>query len=197
MTEIAPSSPEPRRLIPSPIALASLEFQQLLDWPFSQEYFYTRQVERMLRQGLPHLIQYEDCALWGYFDSELNRELVGFGSLMLSSGYARYTEQRPHFYLPLLSTKPGIRSFGYGQFIVEHLVNEAAVAFSRMEENSWSDRIFLDVYTANEKACRLYTEKCGFETLNPDTPIPDPAENSEPYFVMARSLRIATTENAG
>ena len=50
--------------------------------------------------------------------------------------------------------------------------------------------MFLDVYAANGDALSLYQER-GFTTLNQNNPIPDPLENNEPYFIMARSVTVA------
>jgi hypothetical protein len=44
--------------------------------------------------------------------------------------------------------------------------------------------------TSNRGAISLY-ERCGFEILNPDAPIPDPQENNETYVIMARSVDVA------
>jgi hypothetical protein len=47
----------------------------------------------------------------------------------------------------------------------------------------------LDVYTASQKAIRVYTE-CGFTTVSPD-PIPDPNESGNTYIVMAKRISIS------
>jgi ribosomal protein S18 acetylase RimI-like enzyme len=91
----------------------------------------------------------------------------------------------------LLAVKPGIQSYRYGQSIVEHLVAEAAVHIPLWPAGEISDRVFLHVYTANDRAFNLYQRKCQFVTLNPDAPIPDPDENNEPYVVMARNVAVS------
>jgi len=113
---------------------------------------------------------------------------VGFGTLDFCEEYARFTDNKPHPYIPVLAVHPNFQNRGHGRRIVEHLVAQAAVAIRRMPHVSI--RLFLDVYKANP-AISLY-QKCGFEILNPDSPIPDPNESNEPYFVMARNVAIAT-----
>ncbi len=144
----------------------------------------------MLLSDIPHLVLFENCAVWGYADPEAGRDLVGFGTITVTSLYSRYTGGLPHCYIPLLSVKPAIKSYGYGQFIVDHLVAEAAVHIPLWESGTISDRVFLDVYTANDRALRLYRDKCQFVCLNPDAPVLDPDENNEPYVVMARNVNF-------
>lgn len=90
--------------------------------------------------------------------------------------------------------KPGIKSYGYGQFIVEHLVSEAAIVVNRelRAGEEIAGHLFLDVYTANAPAINLYSNKCQFVTLNPHAPLIDADEHNEPYYVMARNVALAT-----
>jgi ribosomal protein S18 acetylase RimI-like enzyme len=84
---------------------------------------------------------------------------------------------------------PAFQKRGYGRGIVEHLIAEAVLI--AQSPGDISDLLFLDVYTANKGAISLYN-KCGFVTLNPDAAIPDPQENNETYFLMARSVAVAS-----
>ena len=57
-------------------------------------------------------------------------------------------------------------------------------------QDGCSDVLFLDVYTSNEKALRLY-EKCGFVKVSDESRL-DPDEDNRPYFIMAR--RVSATQ---
>jgi hypothetical protein len=187
------SAPEPRSLLARPIALNSSDFRAIQGWQFPDEPFYLRQIQRMLVRDIPHYVLFEGCTIWVYIDPQAGKDPIGFGTISVSNLYSRYTHDLPHCYIPLLSIKPDVKSFGYGQSIVEHLVAEAAVVVRMSESETISDYLFLDVYTANEKASRLYDQKCQFVILNPDAPILDPDENNEPYVIMAR--KVSTSGN--
>jgi ribosomal protein S18 acetylase RimI-like enzyme len=87
-----------------------------------------------------------------------------------------------------LAVHPAFQKRGHGRGIVEHLIAEAVLLAQSPVD--FSNLLFLDVYTANKGAISLYN-KCGFVILNPDAPIPDPQENNEEYFLMARSVAVA------
>jgi ribosomal protein S18 acetylase RimI-like enzyme len=176
----------------TPVALNSSKFRAIQGWPFPDEPFYVRQVPRMLLSDIPQWVLFGRGVVFGYTDHQAGRDIVGFGTLSVSNLYSQYTDGLEHCYIPLLAVKPGIKSYGYGQSIVDHLVAQAAIVFRFFRPGTISDRVFLDVYTANDKACRLYREKCEFVTLNPDAPIPDEDENNEPYVVMARNVAVLT-----
>jgi ribosomal protein S18 acetylase RimI-like enzyme len=91
-----------------------------------------------------------------------------------------------HAYIPLLAINPTIKSQGYGTSIVRHLIDESALLALH---GQCHDVLFLDVYTASQKAIRVYTE-CGFTTVSPD-PIPDPNESGKTYIVMAKRISIS------
>ena len=186
-----PSTPHvPHPLIPVPIAVSSSEFRAIQGWQFPSEPFYLRQVREMLLRDIPQLSVFHDCALWRYVDPLVGPSSVGFGSISVTNIYSALTGNQRHLYIPLLSANPQLKSYGYGKSIVEHLVAEATQlldTFKQSGEDLW-EAVFLDVYVKNEPACNLYTNKCGFRILNLTNPEPDPAENGEPYYVMARKL---------
>lgn len=74
---------------------------------------------------------------------------------------------------------------GYGTEIVRHLISEAALLVAAARQRL-AETLFLDVYTANTPAIRLY-EKLGFQRLT--DAITDPVEQAD-YFVMGRSVKI-------
>jgi ribosomal protein S18 acetylase RimI-like enzyme len=189
----------PTQLDPRPVTLESPEFAAIKSWPFPDEPFYVRQIRRLLDTDVAQLVQSRNCTIWAYRDPAASSELVGFGTFCIADFHSGFTDGRPHTYIPVLAANPGVQSRGYGQAIVEHLVEVATVIVRRWPPGLISDKLFLDVYIANERACKLYSEKCGFVTLNPDNPIPDPAENEEPYVVMARSVAVspAPREDSG
>jgi len=71
---------------------------------------------------------------------------------------------------------------------VNHLI--AAAEAIRKHRTDLADELYLDVYSRNELAIGLYAKR-GFKVLNPANPIPDPAENNEPFVVMARPFSLA------
>ena len=126
--------------------------------------------------------------IWIYRDLAINPDIIGFGTLDISDLYSVYTNGLAHYYIPLLALKPGVKSRGYGKEIVDHLVATAALMVQQLGPNAISDKLFLDVYTANDRAYKLYSDKCGFAPLNLDCPELDPQENNEPYVIMARNV---------
>lgn len=152
-------------------------------------------MKRILLHDIPHRNQYQGCTIWGYFDPSEGKEPVGFGTLQFSTDYADPVNPLPHFYIPALAAKPGLK--GYGKLIVDSLIESAATTFRRYNSSiSITDRIFLEVYVANERAYNLYLNKCGFVTLNADSPLSDPEENDAPYYVMAQRISIAPAQIA-
>jgi len=128
---------------------------------------------------------YGNGRTWVYRDPE--NCLVGFGTIDVCDDYRDYTGDKPHPYIPLLAVNPTIQSLGYGTSIVRHLIGEAAIL--ARHQCGVDDVLFLDVYTDNVRAIRLYTN-CGFATITTD-PIPDPLENGAGYIIMARRVSVA------
>ncbi len=104
------------------------------------------------------------------------------------------TGGKVHCYIPLLAVNPAFQKRGHGRTIVEHLTAEAVLL--TLISPDVSDRLYLDVYTANQGAISLY-QKCGFVALNMDAPIPDPQENNETYIVMATNIAGAPMQSVG
>ncbi len=184
------STPPPIPLTPVLTFPGKPDYEALLGWPFADDPFYEGQVKRLLQTDIPNRTMNgvsRLCLIYLYRDPEGNT--VGFGTLDLCNEYERFTEGKPHTYIPLLAVNPAFQKRGHGFSIVQHLIAEA-VLISRSVP-AWSEYLFLDVYLTNQRAIALY-EKCGFVKLNPDTPFPDPQENNEPYIVMAKNLAIAT-----
>ncbi len=163
------------------------EFQAILAWQFPKGPFYEAQVLRLLSQDIPHRMVYGYCCIWVYRDPHGN--VVGFGTVDICKEYEEFTDGKHHTYIPVLAVNPVFQRRGHGRSIVEHLIAEAALVAQSMP--NISDVLFLDVYTANRAAVSLY-ERCGFVSLNPDSPILDPTEHSEPYVVMAKRVSIAS-----
>jgi ribosomal protein S18 acetylase RimI-like enzyme len=120
--------------------------------------------------------------IWVYRDPD--RQLVGFGTFDICKDCLQYARTPLHSYIPLLAVNPATERRGHGTSIVRHLISEAAIV--ALQYDRLFDVLFLDVYTANEGAIKLY-EKCGFATLT-DEPIPDPKEDGKPYIIMARRV---------
>jgi ribosomal protein S18 acetylase RimI-like enzyme len=169
-------------MTPEFLSLDGIAYREILDWPFPEEPFFVRQVRALLAGDIPQRVRDEGCAIYGFRDPADQNELVGFGTLSVSSLYSQYLNGAKHCYIPLLAVHPDKNGRGHGRAIVEHLVREAA---RRSADRTLSPRVLLDVYTANAPAVGLYG-KCGFEILNPNHPIPDPAENQEPYVIMSK-----------
>jgi ribosomal protein S18 acetylase RimI-like enzyme len=178
--------PPPIPLHPILTSPGKAEFQSILTWPFLDQPFYVRQVKQLLQADIPHRVAYSYCFVWVYHDPDGNP--VGFGTLDVCKEYERFTGGKFHSYIPLLAVNPSFERRGHGRSIVEHLIGEAALVARSPAD--YSDLLFLDVYTSNQPAISLY-EKCGFTTLNPDQPIPDPKERGEPYIVMAKKVAVS------
>jgi ribosomal protein S18 acetylase RimI-like enzyme len=163
------------------------EYQALLAWPFAAQPFYEGQVLRLLQNDIPHRVMYSFGLVWVYRDPAGNT--VGFGTLDVCKDYEHFTGGKYHSYIPLLAVNPAFQKRGHGRSILEHLIAEAGLIAQSPAD--FSDLLFLDVYTANQRAISLY-DKCGFVTLNPNAPIPDAQENNETYVIMARSVAVAS-----
>ena len=161
------------------------EYEALLTWPFVAQPFFEGQVLRLLQSDIPQRVLFSFGLVWVYQDPAGNT--VGFSTLDVCREYERLTSGKFHSYIPLLAVNPAFQKRGHGRSIVEHLIAEAALIARNAAEIS--DFLFLDVYTANQGAISLYG-KCGFLTLNPDSPIPDPQENNETYVIMARRVSV-------
>jgi ribosomal protein S18 acetylase RimI-like enzyme len=174
-------------LTPIPTVPGRDEFQAILEWPFAQQPFYEEQVKRLLEIDIPQRVIYSSGRIWVY--REPNGVVVGFGTLDLCKEYESLTDGKLHSYIPLLAVHPEFKGRGHGSSIVEHLIAEAVLI--SQSSCDFSDRLFLDVFCANQTAISLYLKR-GFEVLNEDSPIPDPQENNEPYFIMAKNVAVAT-----
>lgn len=170
----------PIPLSPVLIGLESPEFETISGWPFADSF-----VKRLLQEDLPQRVQFGNCKIWAY--RAPNGQLVGFGSLDVSTECLEFTQGKAHPYIPLLAINPLIRSLGYGTSIVRHLIDEAALLTLR---GHCHDVLFLDVYTSSEKAIRVYTD-CGFVTVTPEA-IVDPQEGGKSYIIMAQRVSIST-----
>lgn len=171
--------PTPVPLTPELITLGNPQFRAIASWPFADAY-----VAQLLQHDIPQRMNFGNCRLWLYRDP--TRALVGFGTLDICRDYEQYTNGKLHPYIPLLAVNPTIPSLGYGTSIVEHLVAESALRIV-----TWlgcSDVLFLDVYTTNARAIRLY-EKCEFREISA-APIADPANDGATYSVMARRVSV-------
>jgi GNAT superfamily N-acetyltransferase len=162
------------------IGLDSSEFQAISGWPFADAF-----VRRLLQEDIPQRVQFGNCSVWTYRDPD--GSLVGFGTLDRCGDCSEYTGGKLHPYIPLLAINPTIKSRGFGTGIVRHLIDEAALLALR---GLCHDVLFLDVYTTNEKAIRVYTE-CGFAIVSPE-PVRDPQESGKTYIVMAKRISVAS-----
>ncbi len=194
----------PVPLTPFLTAPGSPEYNDFLTWPFSANLFYEGQVRTLLERDIPQRVLFGTCSVWGYRDPGGNA--VAFGSLALCDEYERFTGGLLHAYIPVLGVNSASRGRGHGHAVVQHLVQEAAARYASIQQLAHgapadaqlpviSDLLFLDVYLANP-AKSLY-EKHDFVTLNPDTPVPDPEQNNEPYVIMARRLSAAAPRPGG
>lgn len=173
----------------TPRVLSLPEVVHLASWPFSQDEFYVRQVQRSLRTTIPLRMERGGWIVaFGYDDPSLSSadQLIGFGIIELLTEYPHLTEGKHHFYVPLLGVRPGIKSKKYGSRILNHLTQFAAQQMQYYSD-SVANHLFLDVYVANTRAIDCYTE-LGFVAIDKDHPISDPAEDGEPYIVMAKKL---------
>jgi ribosomal protein S18 acetylase RimI-like enzyme len=165
------------------------EFDAILTWPFPDKPFYVAQVKRLLQTDIPHRFRYGALCL-GFVYRTPAGDTVGFGILELASEYAALANGLHHCYIPLLAVHPNFERRGHGSMIVEHLIGEAA-GIVRSCRGVISEDLFLDVYTANQPAIRLYANR-GFLIINPKTPSLDPQENNEPFFIMTKKVAIAS-----
>ena len=167
---------EPVPLSAVVVGLDSVEFAEILGWPFEDRF-----VGRLLREDIPLRITVGDCRLWSYRDPA--GQLVGFGSIDIGTDYSEYVDGRSHPYIPLLAVNPTIQSRGFGTAIVRHLVRTAGLM---VRGGYLAPIVFLDVYETSTKAIALY-RKCGFLNVS-DTPDIDPMEGGKRYFIMTRRV---------
>jgi len=172
-------------LTPIRIAVDDLDFQSILTWPFADDPFYEGQVKQVLDVEFRRRYYFGTATIWIYRDP--NADVVGFGTLDLWPEYPQFTSGQRHCYIPVIGVNPGFQKRGHGRSIVKHLVAESVLLAG--SEPDVSSLVFLDVYTANQGAIGLY-QKCGFTILDPDIVKLDPAENNEPYVVMAVTIRV-------
>jgi ribosomal protein S18 acetylase RimI-like enzyme len=180
-------SKAPVPLTPVRVAPSDKEFLEILKWPFATAPFYEAQVQRLLQSDIPQRFAYGFASLWIY--NEPKGQTVGFGTLDLCGEYSQLTGGKPHSYIPVLAVHPHHRGSGYGRTIVDHLIAEAVLI--AQHPTQVSDQLFLDVYQANQGAVSLYL-KAGFSVLNANSPVIDPAENNEPYLIMAKHVAISS-----
>ena len=169
----------PIPLNPIQILLGSSDFEAISGWPFEDQF-----VSRLLRDDIPQRVRFNYGRIWIYRDPE--QRLVGFSTIDVCTDYIAHTAGQPHPYIPLLAVNPTIKSLGYGASIVRHLIGEAALLAYK---GGCYDVLFLDVYTTNGKAIKVYRD-CGFTQVG-DEPIPDPQEGGKPYIVMAKRVSVA------
>ena len=179
------ANPTPIPLTPIPIDLDSPEFMIISNWPFEDSF-----VGRLLREDVPQRVHFGRCKIWVYNDP--TTQLVGFGTFDVCSDYEKYAGLRPHPYIPLLAVNPTIKSLGYGTSILRHLIGEAFLFVLQHSSASYSDVLFLDVYTTSAKAIKLYRAN-GFLEIA-DSPAQDPLEENRSYLVMAKRVSISRRE---
>jgi len=172
MAENRPTIP----LTPALIELESVEFKTICSWPFHDPF-----VRRLLRDDIPHRVQFGHCRIWIYRDPA--GQPVGFGTFDLCNDYAPIAGNMSHPYIPLLGVNPTIQSLGYGTAILRHLISEAAVL---CRTSGCSDTVFLEVYTTSTRAISLYS-RSGFQRITDE--ILDKAEGRH-YFVMAKRVSV-------
>lgn len=167
-------------LTPISITLDSQEFRAICGWPFTDAY-----IGRLLRNDIPQRVQFGNGRIWNYRDPE--GRLVGFGTIDVCGDCCDFTGGKPHPYIPLLAVNPTIHSLGYGTTIVRHLIAEAALLACQHECHG---DLFLDVYTTNVQAIRVY-KKCGFVEVT-EQPLSDHLEGGKLYIVMATSVSVSS-----
>lgn len=174
--------------IPFRIDCGSGEYHSLLSWPFPSVPFYERQVLRVLAVDVPQRFAAGNCQCWIYKDGA--DEVVGFGAIQfMSEDCLSFAEPgKLHTYLVVLGTHPGHQKRGHGKRIFNHLFDLSIQYAAGQAIEGYDDCVYLDVYTTNTIAIGIY-QKAGFTILNEVDPIPDPAENNETYYVMARKAR--------
>jgi ribosomal protein S18 acetylase RimI-like enzyme len=169
----------PIDLLAVPIGPEAPEFAEICQWPFEDDY-----VGRVLRDDVRRRVHRGACRIWGYYNPD--RQLVGFGTIDVCGDYSDFTDGRLHPYIPLLAVNPATQGKGYGNYIVRHLIDLAAIL--AIGQDRFYDALFLDVYKDNERAIGLY-KKLGFQIVE-DEPRLDPDENGRPYFIMARQVSV-------
>jgi len=170
----------PIPLTPVEIQTAEAGYATLLAWVYPPESAY---VTRMLQDIIPGREKYGRCRTWVYVEPA--GQVVGFGTLHMSDDWRAYCGELPHPYIPLLSVNPGIKSLGYGETILNHLVAEAATLVRTTTD--CSTRLFLDVYATNDRAISLY-ERNGFRHVATRH---DTDEGGAEYLILARSVAVA------
>ncbi len=175
MTDSTPSN-----LLAIPLAIDSPEFAAVCDWPFRDDY-----VRRVLRNNIPQRVYRGAGQVWIYVNSE--REIIGFGTIDICLDYGDFTQGQPHPYIPLLAVNPAHLGRGYGSHIVRHLIQLATNLADTVE--GFHDVLYLDVYTDNDVAIKLYG-KCGFRVVS-SAPRTDPDEDDRPYLIMA--IRVSAS----
>ena len=84
------------------------EYKALLDWPFSAQPFYVRQVRELLQYDIPHRVTYSFGLVWIYRNPA--GDAIGFGVLDVCEEYQQFTSGKNHCYIPLLAVHPAFDS---------------------------------------------------------------------------------------
>lgn len=137
-------------------------------------------VARLLATDIPQLMAWKNCQFYVFHNSD--DELVGFGTLHKSDQWSSLVGGKEHYYIPLLAVRKEHEGKKYGKFILNHLIETAALHVFLGKE--MSDRLILDVYT--DGPVSMY-EKAGFEHLIAQ-PQPDPEEGGRAYHIMGKRL---------
>jgi ribosomal protein S18 acetylase RimI-like enzyme len=153
------------------------DFREIASWVFADSF-----VNRILTSDIPQRVQNFGCRIWAFRDT--NGRLVGFGTIELCAEHIRYTNGRPHPYVPLLAVHPELSGQGIGGAIVRYLIGDAALL---VRGAGCHDVLFLDVYEDNQRAINLY-RKCGFTVIG--DPLNDP-EEGKPCLIMAQRVSIS------
>lgn len=180
------SNPTHIQLHPCLIQPTAPIYRDILQWPVAP--FFTR----IARDDIPTRFNYGSCHAYAYYDynnpETYERIPVGFGSLDLCDDWGDFTDQKEHFYIPLLAKNPDIARKGYGSSILDHLIGQAA-AMILLHRNAGSDlhhSLLLDVYMSSEDAIKLYN-RFGFTSLTP-RPLQDADQNNDLFIVMAKRI---------
>ncbi len=184
------SSQKKTDVIPIPVVplipVVEQVIQQICCWPFEDSY-----IPRLFQTDIKQRVRRGRAGIWLYAD--VNKEIIGFGTIDVCWDYKYVTGDRPHPHIPLLAVRPDLRGKGIGTSIVSHLIGDAVLRAHWPGLNCYP-AVFLEVYTDNVAGIRTY-EKSGFEKLS-DEPTYDPEEKKH-YFIMVRSLSIATQQDIG
>src|SRR5206468_810787 len=92
---------------------------EICSWPFADQF-----VSRILREDIPQRVQFGNARIWAYQDTD--NQIVGFGTIDVNKEYHYLTQGQRHPHIPLLAVKPGMQGRGYGGYIIDHLIGEAA-----------------------------------------------------------------------